>query len=212
MTTITIDTHAEEKIKASRHKLRAGSWGGSETVCMMSALVAGADSAKDCVTAGWPLWLAELNVALFDVEVGAESENTARYQFALDVAKAVQEPRDYDKAHDLFLISRLDTGDYSALKSLALLDGDWTQQRNAVEAVVALLRRRIAGEDVSAHADAAVNAAVNAAAYADADRWAADASAYAARAYAADASAYATASAAASAAARADLINAICNA
>lgn len=106
--------------------LKAGSWGGNDVVCMMSGLVAGAQSTGDCVTAGWPGWLAELNVSLFDASVGGD-ENAARLEFAYDVAKAVSIPRDYDRSRDLFLIRRLDDGDYSALKSLSRLKGDVSQ-------------------------------------------------------------------------------------
>jgi hypothetical protein len=232
MTTQLIDPQAAAKIEAAKGKLKSGSWGGTDSVCMMSAMVSGAKSTKDCVTAGWPKWLAELNVDLFDANVGVGDEDAARYQFALDVAHAVQEPRDYDKARDLFLIARLDTGEYSAIKSLAKLDGDWTRQREAVERVVALLHRRIAGENVAAEmknaADAAARAAASAvasavayaAASAAADTPAsavadavasavADAVADAVASAAADAVARAAADAATSAAARNDLIEAL---
>jgi hypothetical protein len=176
---------------------------------MMSALVSGAHSAKDCVTAGWPEWLANLNTALFDANTGADDEDAARYRFALDVARAVQEPRDYDRARDLFLIARLDTGEYSVLKSLDALSGDWIEQRQAVEAVVKLLHRRVSGEDVSREMEQAADAAH---AVARAVR-AADAAAYAAyAAYAAARAARAVRAAiyaAAYATARADLIAAL---
>ena len=200
MTTLLIDPHAAEKIEANRHRLRARSWGGTEAVCMMSALVSGAQSTDDCVTAGWPEWLAETNVYLFDADVGAEDEDAARYQFALDVATAVQSPRDYDKARDMFLIARLDTGDHSALKSLASVEGDWTAQRDAIQSVVSLLRRRIAGEDVAAEMKQAADAA-SYASHAAADTDAADPDAAEAAAYAAAAAAYAADANAAGAAA-----------
>ena len=233
MTNILIDPKAVEKITSSRPKLAAESWGGNETVCMMSALVSGASGIKDCVTAGWPEWLVSLNINLFDEDIRADDEDDARFHFALDIAHAVQTPRDYGKALDLFLIARLDTGDYSALKSLALVDGDWSQQKAAIVSVVALLQRRVAGEDVSKEikdaADAAATAAYAAARAAAAARASAAAAAadaaYAARAAAyaasgaavaaarASAAAYAAAAAraatAAYAAARADLVNAI---
>ena len=184
MTNILIDPKAVEKITSSRPKLAAKSWGGNETVCMMSALVSGASGIKDCVTAGWPEWLVSLNINLFDENIRADDEDDARFHFALDIAHAVQTPRDYGKALDLFLIARLDTGDYSALKSLALVDGDWSQQKAAIVSVVALLQRRVAGEDVSKEIKDAASAAAAAAAAA-------------------------RAATAAYAAARADLINAI---
>jgi hypothetical protein len=187
----------------SAGRLRAGSWGGSEAVCMMSALVSGAQSVHDCATAGWPEWLAALNVELFDADVGAPDEDEARYRFALDVARVVQVPRDYDRAADLFFIARLDTGEFSALKTLRGLDGGYGVQVEAVERVVALLRRRTNGEDVAAEMAAARTAASDAARTAASDAAsAAESAASAARAAAsaAWAAAWAAESAAASAA------------
>ena len=192
MSTIFSQSDAAERIMAAN--LKSGSWGGSEAVCMMSALVSGAKSADDCVTAGWPKWLARLNVSLFDANVGADDEDAARRQFAMDVALAVQTPRDMDKARDLFLIATLERSKVH----------DTT---GVTQPVIDLLHRRIAGEDVRdemevarAAADAAY-AAARAAAYAAAR--AADAAAYAA-AYAAHA-----ARADAAYAARADLVAAL---
>jgi hypothetical protein len=151
-----IDPTAADKIEAAHPRLKAGCWGGTHTVCMMSALVRGAGGIQDCVTAGWPEWLAELNVSMFDANVGAECEETARYQFALDVAYAVQVPRDYDKARDLFLIATLNRAKKHDTAGLC-------------QRVIRLLHRRIAGQDVAdamrAAQDAAQDAA-NAAAYA----------------------------------------------
>jgi len=164
-----IDPTAADKIEAAHPRLRAGEWGGTHTVCMMSALVRGAGGIQDCVTAGWPEWLVKLNVWMFDVYVGAECEETARYQFALDVAYAVQVPRDYDKARDLFLIATLDRAKKHDTAGLC-------------QHVIGLLHRRIAGQDL-ADAMRAARAAARAAAYAAA-RAAAQDAAYAA-AYAA---------------------------
>ena len=195
--------------------LSSGSWGdGATAVCMMSAAVTGAKSTQDCVTKGWPVWLAELNVTLFDKNVGADDEANARTLFALDVAEAVSVPRDFDKARDLFLIATLE-------RSKA------HDTANVTQPVIDLLHLRIAGEDVADEMKTAAYAAADAAAYAAAYAAyaAADAaanaaanaaadSAYAAAyaAYAADAVAYAaygTADAVAYGTARADLINAI---
>lgn len=167
---ITIDPTAADKLRAAIEAgtLKAGSWGdGNDTVCMMSALVSGADSTSDCVTAGWPEWLVSLNVSLFDASVGADDEGAARAEFALSIAELVQTPRDYDRARDLFLIRRLDDGEHSALESLRLnpVDADWWRDCEAAIVTVAdLLRRRLAGEDV---AEAMTDAAADAAAYAD---------------------------------------------
>ena len=72
---------------------------------------------------------------------------------------------------DAFLIRRLDTGDYSALKSLRInpVDADWWRDcEAAIVRVADLLRRRIDGEDVAKEMSAAnaADAAADAAAYA----------------------------------------------
>ena len=171
-----IDPTAADKIEAAHPRLRAGEWGGTHTVCMMSALVRGAGGIQDCVTAGWPEWLVELNVSMFDANVGAECEETARYQFALDVAYAVQVPRDYDKARDLFLIATLDRAKKHDTAGLC-------------QHVIGLLHRRIAGQDVADAMTATFSAAHDAA--------------FSAAHAAADSDAYAAAHAAARVAARA---------
>lgn len=156
---------APSLIDKARPILKRGSWrGGIEAVCMMSAMVKGAQSTEDCVTAGWPKWLVDLNVYLFDEDVGADDEDLAAWEFARAVAEAVSVPVDTDKACDLFLISRLDTGEFSALKTLESLDGEWGEQKKAVSDVVALLWRRVAGEDVAEEMRAAARAATLAAA------------------------------------------------
>ena len=202
--------NASQIIESARPILKRGDWGnGTDAVCMMSAMVRGARSDEDCVTAGWPEWLSTVNHVLFDANVGANDEDAAAYQFALGVAKALETPRDTDKARDMFLIARLDTGDISALKTLRSLDGDFAQQISAVETVVSLLRRRINGEDVADEMAPARAAAYAAYAAARAAADAADAAARAAADAAARAAARAAAYAAARAAARADLIAAL---
>jgi len=75
---------------------------------------------------------------------------------------------------DAFLIRRLDTGDYSALKSLRINPVDagwWRDCEAAIVRVADLLRMRIDGEDVAKEMSAAAYAAYAArtAAYAAAD-------------------------------------------
>lgn len=159
-------------IKAAN--LKPGSWGGTQAVCMMSALVKGARSTRDCVTAGWPEWLVDINVYLFDMG----DNDLTRNQFALDVAIAIQTPRDMDKALNLFLILTLE-------RSKA------HDTANVTQPIIDLLHRRIAGEDVRREMLAAANEAANAAANdANADAndavWAAARAAYAANAAAND--------------------------
>ena len=185
------------------------------------------------VTNGWPEWLVELNTALFNAEVGAEDEDKARAQFALDMRVAVSKPFDTDNARDLFLIRRLETGEHSALKSMRMkpIDAGWWRNcEGAAMRVVGLLKRRINGENVAEEMALAANEAWRAdyaapwpacyaartAAYA-ADTLYADSAAYDA-VYAADTAASASdggravacaVRAAAMAAARADLIASI---
>ena len=181
-----IDPTAADKIEAAHPRLKAGCWGGTHTVCMMSALVRGAGGIQDCVTAGWPEWLVKLNVWMFDVYVGAECEETARYQFALDVAYAVQVPRDYDKARDLFLIATLDRAKKHDTAGLC-------------QHVIGLLHRRIAGQDVAGAMTAAFYAAIDAAVAYPAANASTSSAAFSARAaaFSAHAAAYAAAYAAA---------------
>lgn len=199
--------------------LTSGTWGeGTSAVCMMSAAVPGADCPEACVTAGWPGWLARLNVDLFDARVGADDEDKARQHFALSVAEAVASPVNFDKARDLFLIRRLDTGDHSALKTLRALNGEWVQQIEAVRAVVALLRRRGVGADVTDTITTAAHAASHSGQCAfGAAAYAAHAAAYAAHGAATGAASHVASAAgnggvltsaysAANVAARADLI------
>ena len=203
--------NAVELIEAAKPTMRRGSW----AVCMMSVLEPGARSDADCVTAGWPEWLSILNHTLYDADVGGDEEESA-FQFALAVAQAIQTPRNYDRARDLFLIRRLDTGEYSALKSIWAnpVDADWWRAcEAAIVNVVLLLRRRANGDDVAgemAAASAAARAAANFAAdAASAAAYAASAAAHAARAaanfaaHAADAAAHAARAASAVHAARA---------
>ena len=52
---------------AARGAIQKGEWGdGHERACLMSAVVTGAQSVEECAMRGWPLWLAELCVWLFD--------------------------------------------------------------------------------------------------------------------------------------------------
>lgn len=52
---------------AARGAIIQDDWGdGRERACLMSALVTGATSEEDCAANGWPLWLAEMAVWLFD--------------------------------------------------------------------------------------------------------------------------------------------------
>ena len=65
MTQVFSAPNAAQLIEKAIPKLMQGDWGdGEETVCMMSALVSGAKSDDECVSAGWPRWLSVLNHTL----------------------------------------------------------------------------------------------------------------------------------------------------
>jgi hypothetical protein len=166
-------------------KLKQSTWGnGFNTVCMMSALVPGAYSSESCVTAGWPEWLVELNIRMFD---GAETIQAA-WEFAHSVAIACVRPIDYDAARDRFLIAVLTEGDHSVSASLRKVkceEGWWYISNEAVDTVAALLTRRLAAEDVTEQ----LNAAAAAARAALRDAWAAEAAEARAAAWAARAAA-----------------------
>ena len=168
-------------------KLKQSTWGdGFNTVCMMSALVPGAYSSQSCVTAGWPEWLVELNIRMFD---GAETIEAA-WEFAHSVAIACVRPIDYDAARDRFLIAVLAEGDHSVSASLRKVkceEGWWENSSKAVDTVAALLTRRLAAEDVTEQ----LNAAAAAAEAALRDAWAAEAAEARAAARAARAAAWA---------------------
>lgn len=152
MTVKLIDPDAVTKLRAviDAGKLRAHEWqDGTGAVCMMGAWVLGAECVNDCVTAGWDEWLVKLNIRLFDARVDDENEEAAYVQFALAIAQAVSVPHNYDRARDLFLLARLDTGEHSALSTLRSLPGDVTAQVAIVERVIGLLHRRLAGENVA---------------------------------------------------------------
>ena len=132
--------------------LVADDWGdGVEAVCVMSAIVRGAQSVEDCVTAGWPEWLTRAVINLFDAKSRSGREQEDRCEFALALAIAVSRPFDHLKARDLYLLKGLPR------------DLDWMRREHradrrfhAVEAVLVkaidILKRRANGEDVDAAA------------------------------------------------------------
>ena len=163
--------------------------------CMMHYAANGATSVEGCVEAGWPKWLVDLNILLFDAKVGVEDEGKARAQFALDLTRLVQVPRDFDRAHDLFVVS--------TLRRLPALP--------SVVTVIALYERRLSGGVVTDKEWDAARDAAYTAAYTAASATARDAARTAACTAARDA-AYNAARTAACTAARAGLIKAIADA
>ena len=49
-------------------RLQQRDWGDGETACLMSSLIPGAEKIEDCAAKGWPVWLAEVFVHLFDAD------------------------------------------------------------------------------------------------------------------------------------------------
>lgn len=133
-------------------RLKLVYWNNSSNyVCMMAALQPGAKSVDDCVAAGWPEWLVLLNIYLFYLNVGSDDEHSSRYEFARQVAAAIQTPLDYEKARDLFLIRRLYTGKHSIIKTLRLdgINSDfWRSTESENLAIVDLLHMKVAGHDI----------------------------------------------------------------
>jgi hypothetical protein len=174
-----------------------------------------------------PKILIDLYEYLYDADLfgrAAAHEDLSRVKFARDVTIALEESHNFDRIHDLFIIARLDTGEYSALKTLRSLDADCKVQITAINRVVSILKRRLEGADVEnlliaardaadkvarASRDSAVCACVDAAAtlahYLSFPRYCASAVAFAASGAASDADLYTHVHSAA----RADLIAAI---
>ena len=67
-----------------------------------NTVICGADE-----TAGWPAWLVDLCVGLYDSKVGADDEQQAADEWAYRVAEAIAHPVDYDRARHLFFIAVL---------------------------------------------------------------------------------------------------------
>ena len=118
-----------------RGKMKQGGWGdGKEAVCMMSALVPGAQSIDECVTAGWPEWMVNTCIVLYDALADTDNQLQTAVEWAYSVAEAVSKPVDYDKAYDRLLIV--------VLESVQELD-----RHDLAQPAIDLLKRRIEGED-----------------------------------------------------------------
>ena len=103
-----IAPNAEAHLDAVRPILRRGEWGdGVKAVCLMSAFVPGAKSFGDCVTAGWPEWLASLTATLYDADVGADDEKAEADRWAYRMAAVISRPINLVQAQHRFLIATL---------------------------------------------------------------------------------------------------------
>ena len=132
MTTNPLCSRAPALVAAARSGLRRGEW----RTCLMSALVPGAASVDACVHAGWPRWLVESIVFLYDARVGAEDEQKAADEWGLRVAHAVSRHIHLNHARDRYLADVLQP----AVKYDAA---------GVVQAVRELIQRRLAGTCVT---------------------------------------------------------------
>ena len=142
MTQLIVSQDAVERLKFAQRMdmLKRNTWGdGIKEVCMMSAIVPGAEGLEDCVAAGWPMWLAHLCLRLFDSEVGAEDEQVTANEWAIHVAEAVSLPVDYNKARDLFILGSLQV----------LLSLGNSHFRDYIKELMGLVNRRLQSEDVT---------------------------------------------------------------
>ena len=107
---------------AMRGAVHQGKWGdGRERACLLSAVVADAKSEEDCAARGWPLWLAEITVWLFDgyPEASAVARGRALIQA---IAAADSRGVDWDR---VFRDLRLKTVLPVALRSIGDGDEPW---------------------------------------------------------------------------------------
>ena len=103
-----ITPNAEAHLDAVRPILRRGAWGdGVKAVCLMSTFVPGAKSFGDCVTAGWPEWLANLTATLYDADAGADDEKAEADRWAYRMAAVISRPINLVQAQHRFLIATL---------------------------------------------------------------------------------------------------------
>ena len=90
-----------EQFMEREPQMAPGNWGVNErTFCMMSAVVNGAQSAADCVAAGWPAWFANLIPSLYDGHTPGNRAERRREanQWAFLVMLTASRPIDYERA------------------------------------------------------------------------------------------------------------------
>ena len=159
-----IDIDALNRFHDSGTLIREKFGDARETACLMSALTGGTNF-KQCESAGWPRWLAELGALLFDQSPGGVSA----WQFATEFSAAV---RDADARkvdwHRVFCAIRKDS--ILPIAREAIGDGDEPWRIACRDAVDSVLRTGEVAE--TARATRATRAAATAAAAAGAT-WAA---------------------------------------
>lgn len=190
---------------AARGIIQQGSWGdGHERACLMSAIVFGAKSTEDCAAQGWPMWLAEMAVWLFD-RYPEDKAVTRGRTLALAINNADTRGVDWDR---VFRDVRLSAILPIAMRSIGESDEPWRVScRQAVQWSIDNDGAANPKAAMAARAAMAAEAAWAAwAAWAAGAAWAAEASR---AAWAAEASEAAWAAGAAEAAARDEIESAL---
>ena len=113
---------------------------GVTTVSVVGALVDGARLWTDLADAGWPDWFAYLTTYLLDGDIGADDEDAEALTWAYQMAEAIAEPVDYGEARNRFIVR--------VLSKVEELDGN-----NVVRPIIALIKRKVDGENVSGELD-----------------------------------------------------------
>jgi hypothetical protein len=137
---------------AKRGAIKQGAWGdGHERACLMSALVSGAKREEDCVAQGWPLWLAEIAVWLFDTAPKDEAVDKGR-RLAVAIAAADKRGIDWDR---VYCDVRTDAILPIALDAIGDGDESWRSRcRDVVQAAIDRGGRAPTDEEAAAAAAA----------------------------------------------------------
>ena len=148
--------NAVELIEDSRGRMIQGSWSSGDGTCVLGALVPGATEIDDCVTAGWPRWLAGWVRKLYDAEPRTLGQWTAD-TWAADLATVVARPVDYNAAHQRFmiaLVSRLaasdPTGRRGRYRRFAALCIMTPQSARRCNQAISIYERALAGDSDAA--------------------------------------------------------------
>ena len=115
-----LEKDAVRIVEERKNQFMRGRWGdGLSAVCLMSALVPGARSHEDCVSAGWPEWLVMACTSLFDGDVNAPDELGEAVKWAGEVARAVSVPVNYGHAAALYASSVLEFVDETNIEDVS---------------------------------------------------------------------------------------------
>ena len=107
MTTITLVPDAVERFERFKPLLsRSGEWGdGVTSVGFLQSVVPGVHSIQDCVTDGWPEWLADRCEYLFTEETAntVEESDEDAFAWAEEMARVLTFEVDYGVVATMFL-------------------------------------------------------------------------------------------------------------